>query len=125
MSGPRCSGCDYTFDDCVCLDMDTEPAIEHETKPEPQPLLLWNEDESWTNEALHMDVRFSQIVRNFIKDYPEYKIRDMEMLMILSVTTTARGLISHKRFVTKTTPAPNPVLIKDDCCGLEDMGEQD
>lgn len=90
------------------------------TKPEP----LWNDDESWTNEAIRMDTRFRQIVEDFIKQYPEHKLREMEMLLIACVTTTTLGMILDRRF-SKAQAAGKPVLIKDDCCGLEDMGEQD
>ena len=64
---------------------------------EPAPS-LWNEDESWTDDALRIDLRFKHIVERFYKEYPEYKIRDMEMLLLASVNTTALGLILDKRF---------------------------
>lgn len=66
--------------------------------PESPPPSLWRDDESWTDEALYMDSRFRDIVRDFINNYPEYKIRDMEMLLISCVHTTALDLILDERF---------------------------
>ena len=58
---------------------------------------LFNDDETWSDEGLRLSLKFAELTRQILRDWPEYSVRDIEQVAYSGISEAILDAIINKR----------------------------